>query len=211
MKKRPAGKTAVLLEKIDHFWSYHKWLLLTALFLSCLGIYGVRMALTQKEAALSGAFINCHALTESALSEQFAAYAQIDLRNSDVRLDDDIFLSMDYTPASMAALESVFARIYAGELDFLAADTDIFQRCGANPAALRYFGQAALLGDRQQCGAPGNGRAVYRFPVELTEACNCREAQRKAAAMPVSFCGKEYPFHSISDVAAAFLPVRTHM
>ena len=63
MKKRPAGKTAVLLEKIDHFWSYHKWLLLTVLFLSCLGIYGVRMALTQKEAALSGAFINCHALT----------------------------------------------------------------------------------------------------------------------------------------------------
>ena len=128
------------------------------------------MALTQKEAALSGAFINCHALTESALSEQFAAYAQIDLRNSDVRLDDDIFLSMDYTPASMAALESVFARIYAGELDFLAADTDIFQRCANNTSDL--FADLREYLDEETLAAL-NGQIFYMdrsFLKELEDA-----------------------------------------
>lgn len=136
MKEQPAGKIAVLLEKINNFWSYHKWILLITLFLSGLAIYGVYMISAQKDSALSGVFINCSAQAESTLSEQFAEYAQIDLCSYDVRLDDGIFLSMDYTPTSMGALQSLLVRIHAGELDLLAADTDFFLRCANNVSGI---------------------------------------------------------------------------
>ena len=114
-------------KKTVNFWYYHKWKVLLVLFLTALGVYGISTALAQKELAFSGVMINCYSQKESTLAEDFARYEQIDTDTYDVLLEDNVVLAENYTQGNMMVLQSLLARVNAGELDILAADTDVFR------------------------------------------------------------------------------------
>lgn len=149
MEDKRTQKYTETWKKISNFWYYHKWKVLLILFLTMLGVYGIRTALAQKEAAFSGVLINCYPQKESTIAADFAQHEQIDTDTYDVLVEDNVLLTENYTQGNMMLLQSLLARVNAGELDVLAADADVF-RLYANTASgvfadLReYFDEEAL-------------------------------------------------------------------
>ena len=114
-------------KKIRKFWDYNKWKVLIVVFLMAVVAYGISKAIAQKELAFSGVLINCYTQKESTLADDFAKYQQIDTGTYDVLLEDNLFITENYTQGSAAVLQSLLLRLSAGEIDVLAANNEVFR------------------------------------------------------------------------------------
>ena len=129
-EEREALKNADIKTKWQYFLDYYKWYVIGGVAVIAFVVSMVHSALTAKDNALFGYFLNTYAEEEqsTALLNEFAEVAEIDLNEYQVSIDS----SLQYTAGSMdensyMASQKVMVTIAASDVDFLAADESAFE------------------------------------------------------------------------------------
>ena len=129
-EEREALKNADLKTKWQYFLDYYKWYVIGGVAVLAFAISMIHSALTAKDNALFGYFLNTYAEEEKTIAclNDFAESAEIDLNEYQVSIDS----SLQYTAGSMdensyTASQKIMVTIAASDVDFLAADESAFE------------------------------------------------------------------------------------
>ncbi len=132
-EEREALKNADLKTKWQYFLDYYKWWVVGIAAVLAFVISMIHSALTAKDNALSGYFLNTYADEEQTgtFVTEFAETAGIDLNEYQIMVDS----SLQYTPGSMdestyTSSQKIMVTIAAADVDFLAADEAAFDYYG---------------------------------------------------------------------------------
>ena len=132
-EEREALKNADLKTKWQYFLDYYKWYVIGGVAVLAFAISMIHSALTAKDNALFGYFLNTYAEEEKTIAclNDFAESAEIDLNEYQVSIDS----SLQYTAGSMdensyMSSQKIMVTIAAADVDFLAADEEAFEYYG---------------------------------------------------------------------------------
>lgn len=118
-------------EKAEYIWDYYKIPIIVILVLIYLIVNIVHSQLTAKDYVLQGIFLNALAETETVqeLEDGFLESYPIDQNKEDIFLDTSIYYLPDSDQTSMdtsyQAIQILSVRVAAGEIDSMAAETEI--------------------------------------------------------------------------------------
>ena len=125
-------------EKIEYIWDYYKWhLIVLALLCSLIGNL-IYTNLTAKDYALRGIFLNVFAEEDRILEfkEDFMEKFPIDSATQDMLFDTSLYYlpkrEASTTDISYQTMQTLSAKIAAGEVDFLVADVSILKELTYN-------------------------------------------------------------------------------
>lgn len=124
-------KTGTPKEKAEYIWDYYKIPIIVILVLIYLIINIVHSQLTAKDYVLQGLFLNTLTEAEAVqeLEDGFLEAYPIDQDKEDVFLDTSIYYLPDSDQASLdtsyQAIQVLSVRVAAGEIDSMAAETEI--------------------------------------------------------------------------------------
>lgn len=129
-EEREAMKQKSFKEKIQYFCDYYKWHVIGAAALIAFVISMIYSVATRKEWAFYGAFINAYQTPDyNAFCDDFAQYADIDLRKYDVMLDSNIYITDSvYDPGNVDTMERLMVYIAAGDMDVMVSGPKIINR-----------------------------------------------------------------------------------
>ncbi len=123
-------KEASLQKKLEYFWDYYRWHLIS--FLVVLGIIGsfVQSARASKEAILSGICLNCYQSSfehMDVLAEEFLREQNVDDSKYMVEMNGGMIFDPENAEAaeiSYQSIQRIGAQVTVGELDFMIGNLD---------------------------------------------------------------------------------------
>ena len=124
-----ALKDQPLSAKLKHIFTYYWPVILGVVFVAIMAGSWISSALSQKEHALYGYLLNASTNQDYAgdFQQEFLDYQQIDSNQYTFMLTaDTAYSTTEITETSMAVMESIMVRVYAGELDFLVMDSETY-------------------------------------------------------------------------------------
>ncbi len=129
-EEREAMKQKSFKERLLYFCDYYKWHVIGGVALLAFAISIIYSVTTRKEWAFYGAFINSYQTPQyNAFREDFAAYAEIDLKKFDVLLDTNIYITDSvFDPGNVDTMERLMVYIAAGDMDVMASGPSIINR-----------------------------------------------------------------------------------
>lgn len=117
-------------ERFDYFWYYHKTRIIVSIIVIFVGSILIHDFVTSKDTAFYVAFLNSFAQNpenDDAFIKEFAPLTDIDLDEYDIYLDTNMRFNKDnYDEMSMAAAEKFLTLAYAGEIDVVISEQDVF-------------------------------------------------------------------------------------
>ena len=129
-EERQALKDASFKKKWEYFLDYYKWYVIGGIAVIAFIISMVHNALTAKESALFGYFLNTYADIEQneAFLNEFATAKEIDTKEYSLTIDT----SLQYTKGGMDqnsyfTIQKIMVTLAAADVDFLAGDEDAFE------------------------------------------------------------------------------------
>lgn len=128
-EERQALKDASFKKKWEYFLDYYKWYVIGGIAVIAFVISIVHNALTAKESALFGYFLNTYADAEQndVFLNEYAAAAGIDTKEYELTIDS----SLQYTNGGMDqnsyyTIQKIMVTIAATDVDFLAGNEEAF-------------------------------------------------------------------------------------
>ena len=133
-EEREALKNADLKTKWKYFLDYYKWWAIGIAAVLAFVISMIYYAVTSKDNALSGYFLNTYAIEENTPSfiTGFAETAGIDLKEYEIMLDSSLKYDSTnvYDQNTYATSQKIMVTIAAGDVDFIVADEESFEYYG---------------------------------------------------------------------------------
>lgn len=133
-EEREALKNADIKTKWQYFLDYYKWWVVGIAAALAFVISMIHSALTAKDNALFGYFLNTYANEENTTPfiTGFAETAGIDLKEYEIMLDSTLQYNNtgSYDESTYTSSQKIMVTIAAADVDFLAADEEAFEYYG---------------------------------------------------------------------------------
>ena len=133
-EEREALKNADFKTKWQYFLDYYKWRAIVIAAVLVFIISMIHSAVTSKDDALSGYFLNTYTIEENTPSfiTGFAEAASIDLKEYEIMLDSSLKYDVTnfYDKNTYASSQKIMATMAVGDVDFMAADEETFVHYG---------------------------------------------------------------------------------
>ena len=188
-EEREAIKQKSFKEKIKYFCDYYKWHVIGGVILTAFAISLVHSVLTHKDWAFYGAFINAYqAPAYDTFRENFAAQADIDLKEFDVLFDTSMYYTDNsHDQGTLDTLERLTVYIAAGDVNVMAGGPSVMNQYAYNgffqdlrqilPQDLQeqlepyyYYADAALADEIDAQQESGLMTSAPRYPSDPTNA-----------------------------------------
>lgn len=133
-EEREAIKQKSFKEKVSYFFDYYKWHVIGGVALTAFAISLIHSFLTHRDWAFYGAFINAYQTPAyDAFREDFAARADIDLKEFDVQFDTSMYVTDNtHDQSTLDTMERLTVYIAAGDVNVMAGGLSIINQYAYN-------------------------------------------------------------------------------